>query len=207
MKRWLTCMVATVLVMQGVAAAADNPFKGLDGDKLDGEIRRVKQKIDRLEGVPRVAGAHEAGQKLLEAGQAKRSIEFFEAVESSQEKDLSRRDRGRVRWLKRLAGQYKGLAETMVSIDGKAMKDGTFEGSARGYRGKVSVTVTVAEGKIVKVEVGRHREDRPRNTEREIPKRIVVQNTPVVDTVSRATVTSIAIQHAAARALEKAVAE
>ncbi len=70
MNRLLGWMLAAAVVVQGIAVLADNPFKDLDDRKLDVEIREVKQKIDRLDGVGRVAAAQEAGQKPLEACRA-----------------------------------------------------------------------------------------------------------------------------------------
>ena len=66
---------------------------------------------------------------------------------------------------------------------------GIFYGSARGYRGPVTVKVV------------RHRENRARNSLTVIPKRIAKAQITQVDAVSRATVTSNAIMKATADAI------
>lgn len=69
--------------------------------------------------------------------------------------------------------------------------------------GLVSVQVQVQEGKIVKVEVGENHEsaDTGETAIRLIPARIVAEQTPYVDAISSATVTSQAIVYAVAQAL------
>ena len=78
---------------------------------------------------------------------------------------------------------------------------GIFYGSARGYRGPVTVKVILQNGRIVSVKVVRHRENRARNSLTVIPKRIAKAQITQVDAVSRATVTSNAIMKATADAI------
>ncbi len=85
----------------------------------------------------------------------------------------------------------------------KKRVDGTYTGSARGYRGPVRLSVQIAGGKIAAVKILSQRENRHRNSTAIIPARIVAKQSAEVDAVSGATVTSRAITRAARRALAK----
>ncbi len=73
--------------------------------------------------------------------------------------------------------------------------DGTFEGAGEGMDGKVAVSVTVSGGNITEVAVTEHRETEGIGTLAidQIPPAIVTANSPDVDTVTGATITSDAI--------------
>lgn len=85
-------------------------------------------------------------------------------------------------------------------------KDGEYTATAEGHNGDVSVTVTIADGKISNVVLGEHSE-----TEgvadpaiEQVPAAIIAANSTEVDSVSGATVTSDAIKTAVNSALEQA---
>ena len=104
---------------------------------------------------------------------------------------------------KKPAKQKKSRRKDKVSK--KKYKDGTYTGSAKGYRGDVKVKVTVKNGKIAKVKVVSHT-DTPSYFSRAkklIPK-ITKNNNPNVDTVSGATFSSKGIINAVKDALKKA---
>lgn len=89
---------------------------------------------------------------------------------------------------------------------GDTLKDGEYKEVAQGRNGDFEVTVTIEEGKITKVKVGENQE-----TEnvggvalKELAQKIVEEQTPNVDKVSGATISSFAIRDAVSRALEKA---
>lgn len=91
---------------------------------------------------------------------------------------------------------------------GDTLKDGEYKEVAQGRNGDFEVTVTIEEGKIIKVKVGDNEE-----TEnvggvalKELAQKIVEEQTPNVDKVSGATISSFAIRDAVSRALEKASA-
>jgi len=84
------------------------------------------------------------------------------------------------------------------------LKDGIYAGKAKGYKGPVSVAVTVKEGMISQVEIIESLENRPRSALKDIPRRIVKENSTDVDVVSGATITSAAIKSAVCQALEDA---
>ena len=87
----------------------------------------------------------------------------------------------------------------------KVWKDGVYPGKAGGYAGAVRVAVTIEKGEIADVEVTGQRETHPRKAIYEIPRRIVRANSPVVDAVSGATITSDAIIGAVQNALAEAL--
>ena len=90
----------------------------------------------------------------------------------------------------------------MENVDLKRVKDGSYTGSATGFRGPVQVEITVKEGKIVSARITQHREDLPANAISYVPRRIVEeQGIGGVDAVTSATISSDAIINAAGKAL------
>lgn len=89
------------------------------------------------------------------------------------------------------------------------LKDGTYQASAEGKNGPVTVSVRVDKNKIDKVTVVKHNESRgisdpALNT---IPKRVVETQSLNLDVVTGATLTSKAILEASAKALQKSGAD
>ena len=85
-------------------------------------------------------------------------------------------------------------------------KDGSYEGTATGFGGDITVKVTVDGGKITAVDiVSAEKEDGAYLTMAEdiIPK-IIDAQTSEVDTISGATFSSTGIKNATAQALESA---
>ena len=93
------------------------------------------------------------------------------------------------------------LALTAVAA---TYKDGIYGGKAGGYAGPVRVAVTVKEGRIKTIEVTACQDSRARKVMMEIPRRIVQANSPDVDAVSGATISSGAIKCAVRDALKEA---
>ena len=83
--------------------------------------------------------------------------------------------------------------------------DGTYEGTARGFRSKITVAVTIKNGTITAVEVVSHGDD-PDFFEKalDVLKNIVRKQTTDVDTVSGATFSSKGLRKAVENALEQA---
>ncbi|MDR1893219.1 MAG: FAD-dependent oxidoreductase [Spirochaetales bacterium] len=84
-----------------------------------------------------------------------------------------------------------------------AYADGVFTGAGQGMGGRVNVTVTVRDGKIAGVEVGQHSET-PGISDpaiEKIPAAIVAAQSPDVDVVTGATLTSRAIMEGVRQAL------
>lgn len=82
-------------------------------------------------------------------------------------------------------------------------RDGRYSGASLGYKGPLSVTVTVRDGRIADVRVT-HKEDIHQNAPTLIPRRILDAQSLKVDGVTGATVTSQAIVGAAFQALKRA---
>ena len=101
-------------------------------------------------------------------------------------------------------------AATILSLAGCGSKAiynaGTYEATAEGRNGDVTVAVTVSDSKIEKVEVKENKETKgiADGALEEVPAAIVKQNKADVDTVSGATLTSNAIITATKDALKKA---
>lgn len=87
--------------------------------------------------------------------------------------------------------------------------DGAWEGTGTGFGGDITVSVTVANGKITGVEILSAESEDPAYFEmaKELPDRIVKEQSTEIDTVSGATFSSNGILDAAADALGKAVAQ
>jgi len=90
------------------------------------------------------------------------------------------------------------------SLDVATLRPGTYAGEAGGYDGPISVSVTIAGGKIAKVTVTSQVESIPLDCFSEIPRRIVDTQTPSVDAITGATVTSVGVMGAVLKALEQA---
>lgn len=98
------------------------------------------------------------------------------------------------------ADESKSDTEVIRVID---MPDGSYKGQAEGYKGELTVIVTVKGGRIAQVEVIDHEESTEIAAEAllEIPEAIATQNRLDIDTVSGATATSQAIVEAVIDAL------
>lgn len=88
-------------------------------------------------------------------------------------------------------------------------KDGVYFGSATGYGGVIKVSVTIKEGKILKIEVTDHSKETPSfymKAEAIVQKILSAQSTDV-DTISGATFSSNGIRQAVIEALNQAVTD
>ncbi len=84
--------------------------------------------------------------------------------------------------------------------------DGTYEGSGRGFRGTITVSVVVSGGKITSVDVVSYRDDRPyfKRAYSRISDDVISSQSADVDAVSGATYSSRGLINAVADALSKA---
>lgn len=84
--------------------------------------------------------------------------------------------------------------------------DGTYTQSGKGYRGNLSVTVTIEGGKMTDIEIGKNEEtpDRGGKAIEKMPKAMIEAQSHDVDGISGATRTSDGLKDAVARALEDA---
>ena len=93
-----------------------------------------------------------------------------------------------------------------VSLKAEAWKDGTYTGSGAGYGGPVVVEVQIVGGKIKSIRIVSHEGETPEYFSRakKIIARILKQQTPEVDCIAEATLSSNGIRQAVAAALNKA---
>lgn len=89
---------------------------------------------------------------------------------------------------------------------GEKYNEGTFTGTAKGYRSDVSVAVTIKNDKIVNIDILSHNESRGYYEEpiASIPSLIIESQSTDVDSITGSTFTSDAIKNAVEGALQKA---
>lgn len=110
--------------------------------------------------------------------------------------------------LQRNIGLAKASIEAIRLFDAfnpAGVKDGDYSASSLGYEGPVEVKVTLKEGRLAAVQVTQHREKQFYSALTETPRRILEkQAVKGIDATSGATITSVAIINAAARAVGEA---
>jgi uncharacterized protein with FMN-binding domain len=84
------------------------------------------------------------------------------------------------------------------------LKDGTYEGSAKNGPVKVKAKVTISDQKITDINLIEHRTWKGGAAEGMIPDRIIEAQSTKVDSVSGATMSSVAIMNAVEDAIQKA---
>ena len=90
-------------------------------------------------------------------------------------------------------------------IQHEKLMDGVYEGSYRSLPNSAVVKVTIAEGRVVNVELVKHFASwKGKKVTEVIPLRIVSEQSTVVDAVTGATNSSRVIMNAVQRAVEKA---
>lgn len=93
-----------------------------------------------------------------------------------------------------------------VSFSGATLKDGTYQGSADGYSGTTTVSVTVSGGKVTKISVDSENDSEQFFSRAEsVLDTIVEEQSLEVDAVSGATFSSAGLINAVSNALQKAV--
>lgn len=92
------------------------------------------------------------------------------------------------------------------SFSGAELKDGIYQGSAEGYNGTITVSVTVSDGSVTKINVDTHQET-PQFFSRAqaVLDRILGQQSLEVNAVSGATFSSAGLMQAVSNALQGAV--
>jgi uncharacterized protein with FMN-binding domain len=103
------------------------------------------------------------------------------------------------------AGTASG-SSSLVTFSGAQLKDGTYEGSADGYEGTITVSVTVSGGQVTDITVVSE-SDSPQffNQAKTLLDTIISGQTLEVDAVSGATFSSAGLINATADALQQAV--
>jgi len=96
------------------------------------------------------------------------------------------------------------LCGKIEAIDVRKLKDGDYQGTARGYSADITVAVRIKNGKITGFAVPAQKESRPLKSLEILPNLVKRRQSPSVDAVSGATVTSYGVMAATLQALEKA---
>ena len=128
--------------------------------------------------------------------------------EVKEDKKDNQKDKKKEIVIKKRDKKEESKAEPVKAEVPGQLKDGQYEGSAKGYGGRLKVLVTVKDGKISDVKVTSHSETPEYYASASsIIADIIKNNTPNVDSVSGATVSSNAIKSAVRDALSKAGAK
>jgi uncharacterized protein with FMN-binding domain len=160
-----------------------------------------------LEVADSIAAGRQASKANLAAGAACSSqadyegaARYFTKVVNQQ---ASRGNRRRASRYQQCAREAISSLDVMKRFDPARLKSGTYTGVATGFRGDVKVSVTVEDGKIGAIEVVEHEEDWFFTSLKDVPQQIVdQQGLEGVDAITGATMTSVAIVNAAAKALD-----
>ena len=105
-------------------------------------------------------------------------------------------------WNKNRARANVEAIRVFEALDLSSIPNGSYTGSATGYKGPVQVQVSVQEGRIESVKVTSHKEDRAYTSLKDVPRQIAEkQGVKGVDAVTGATVSSEAVINATAKAL------
>ncbi|MDP6629353.1 MAG: FMN-binding protein [Kiritimatiellia bacterium] len=151
------------------------------------------------------AVGRQAAQAYLAAGQACRWHRDYARSKAAFGKVVGgalRGGRRRTELYRRCASEAVASLSLLEQLDLKGLNDGTYRAQATAYRGDVDVAVEVKNHAIASVKVLDHREDWFFTALESIPAQIVErQGFEEVDAVTGATVTSVAIINAAAKAL------
>ncbi|MFN3192561.1 MAG: FMN-binding protein [Aureliella sp.] len=173
-----------------------------DAIKLLGEMGEIEEALNvtRIYGKTRLFNEAylNAGDALRSAGRLDEAIDYYQQI-------LDRNEARNKEYLARYRGR---AADSINSIrlfdkaDASKVPDGDYEDKAVGYNGDLHVRVSVADGKITKVQVTKHKEKQFYAALTDTPKQIIdTQGIRDIDGTSGATITSQAIVNATARAL------
>jgi uncharacterized protein with FMN-binding domain len=177
--------------------------------KLYGDMGDTRQAVQYAERFVRAGGRSQeanllAGDAYRRANQSDKAIEYYRKVVAAQDarnKDYDKRYDDRAR-------ESIAALQLIEKADVRKVADGTYREVGAGYNGPMEVEVKVLGGRIEAVKVVRHREKQfysaLTDTTNQILKKQSVQG---IDTTSRATITSVAIINATAKALAKGATE
>ena len=86
------------------------------------------------------------------------------------------------------------------------LKDGTYTGSARGFKGNIGVSVTIKDGKIASVDITTNEDDQAYfNSALGVINKMIGKQSGTVDSISGATYSSVGIMNAVNDAINKAI--
>lgn len=168
-----------------------------------GDLPRALKMADSVSGGRSAALVNlAAGHACRAHGDCARSRAYYEKVVNGNRG----RNRRQMEVYRRRAQSAIEALRVIEMLDLKQLRDGTYRAQALGYRGMVEVAVVIARHSITSVTVTRHREDWFFTSLTDVPRQIVEQQgLKGVDAVTGATVTSMAIVNATAKALGQAL--
>lgn len=175
-----------------------DPTERLGCIRMWGALGEAQKAIDMAEATAKDKPAQAylaAGDALRLAGKFDQAVTYYEKIAAIHNLKDDK--------LKELARTNADLLTRLQKLDLSKVKDGRYSGnSAVGYRGSLSVEVTVKSGKIAAVRVADQKEDQALLALTEIPKRIVAaQGIAGVDAITGATSSSDAVVLATVAAL------
>jgi uncharacterized protein with FMN-binding domain len=171
--------------------------------KLFGDMGETQKALQIADMYVRVGGEpHQvyllAGDAARKAGQYQTALRYYQKVLDAEPLDneaYAKRTLGRAR-------ESKEALELFELSDVKNVMDGTYRASSTAFTGPLEVEVKVAGGRIESVEVIKHTEKQFYSALTDTPQQIIEkQSVRGIDTTSRATITSVAIINATAKAL------
>jgi len=144
------------------------------------------------------------GRQFLTTGDRLRGRKDWEKARKAYEEALKAFQAGNAQKFIMAANQMISLCDTMPTLNLAKMKDGSYQGTERGYVDDITVEITVKGGKISAMKIVSQRENRALRSLETVPQQIVSRKTPSVDAYSGATITSYAVMSASAKALQQA---
>lgn len=192
----------------GAKSTAESMLRKVGADTTrDSDVVRLWSEMGDLKTALAVAEkkaeSNWADAAYLAAGDACRQHGKYDEALKYYQKALAVKQGGRD--IKRNQERARAAAETVQvfdRLDLSKVADGSYSGSAQGYRGAVQVEVVVKSGRIESCKVTKHGEDMCYNAPTVVPQQIVEkQGVKDVDAVTSATISSTAIINATAKAL------
>ncbi len=179
------------------------------GIKVYGAMGRVDDAVKYAERYVRAGGRSQ--QAYLLAADACRKADRTDQAVAYYRKVLAAADARNKDYDKRFDQRAKESIEAIQlqeMADVAKVRDGTFRASGSGYAGLIDVEVEVEAHRIMDVRVVKHHEKQFYSALTDTTKQIIKkQSVKGIDATSRATITSIAIINAAAKALAKGAGE
>ena len=164
-----------------------------------GDLRRALQ-ITRAFGKTRVNNQAYilAGDALRQAGKLDLAIKYYQRVvdaDNFRNKDYEKRFKARAR-------ESIDAIRLFDQVDVGKIADGSYRDNSTGYAGQIMVEVTVASGRLEAVRITDHKEKQFYSALTDTPAQLIAkQSVQGIDATSGATITSLAIINATAKAL------
>jgi uncharacterized protein with FMN-binding domain len=144
------------------------------------------------------------GRALIKEGDAKRLQKDFAGARKCYEEAQAIFQSNNNRLFANASQEMIDLCAAMP-LNMSRLKNGTYEGTERGYVADVTVSVELKGGRIRQFQIVSQRENRPLKALQVVPRLIVDRQTPSVDAVTGATITSCAVMSATLKAIQKAL--